>query len=639
MKLSHVTFLPENRTVSIRVGSTLLKAASLAGIHINASCGGAGTCGKCRALVSDGRFRTEPSIHLNEQEKEEGYVLSCLTVVEGDLTVEIPKEAQKGIGAQVDTGKLPSQELLTVGDRQIRPRTKKINLKLQPPSLNDNISDLERLYRELKKAGCDDVEMTCGLTVLQKLGSVLRESNWDVTVTLLWNQCEVEVMDIEPGNVTLSRYGLAVDVGTTTVVAYLVYMNTGKIVDVDSDLNAQIRCGEDVISRIVYATEIGTLKEVHDLVVETINGLVQRLAERNGIVPENIDSMVAAGNTTMTHLLYEVDPRYIREEPYIPTVNLFPVIKAHEIGMKVNENASIYSVPGTASYVGGDITAGILASEVYKSDELTIFIDIGTNGELVIGNQDWMVAASCSAGPAFEGGGVKFGMRASSGAIEGVHIDRKTLEPTCHTIGNVKPQGICGSGMIDALAEMYLAGIIDQKGNLVGDLKTDRIRKGDYGLEYVLVHKEVSDGKRDIVLNAADLDNIIRTKGAIYAGIRTLLGEMNLTFKDVSRFIIAGGFGNYIDIEKAIIIGLLPDLPQDRFHFVGNSSIIGAYLVLLSKELRLEAEEIARKMTYIELSVSRSFMDEYMSALFLPHTNMIDFPTVTDILNKKSQSE
>jgi uncharacterized 2Fe-2S/4Fe-4S cluster protein (DUF4445 family) len=634
MKSCKITFLPDDKTVSVRAGSTLLKAASLAKVHINASCGGAGTCGKCRAILSDGNFRSEPNIHLSQDDIDAGYVLACLTMVEGDLTAQIPEEAREGEGAQVDIGKFPARELLRIGERQIQPRTKKIHLQLPPPTLSDNISDLARLRRGLRKGGYWGPDVSCGLSVLHKLGRTLREANWDVTVTLMWTGDDIEIMDIEAGDVTRSRYGLAIDVGTTTVVAYLVYLNTGQIVDVESDLNKQIRCGEDVISRIVYATEVGTVEEVHGLVIETIRGLVERITSRNGLRPENIDSVVTAGNTTMTHLLYGLDPRYIREEPYIPTANQLPVIKSREIGINVNPNANIYSIRGTASYVGGDIAAGILASEVYKSEELVIFIDIGTNGELVLGNKDWMVAASCSAGPAFEGGGVEFGMRASRGAIEGVHIDRATLEPTCHVIGNVEPLGICGSGMIDVLAEMFLAGIIDQKGRFVTDLDTDRIRPGSTGLEYVLVRKEEIEGDRDIVLTSADLDNIIRTKGAVYAGFRTLLGEMGLDFQDVSRFLIAGGFGNYIDIEKAIIIGLLPDLPENRFHFIGNASIIGAYLVLLSKEMRLEAEEIARKMTYIELSVSRSFMDEYMSALFIPHTNLDEFPTVQDILRK-----
>jgi len=603
-------------------------------MHINASCGGAGTCGKCRVMIHDGEFRTEPSIHLSEQEVQEGYVLSCLTVVQGDLTVTIPRETRPGVGIRVDTGQVAGRELLKIGDRQIRPRTKKVHLQIPPPTLNDNISDWSRIKRALRAAGYQGVEITCGLPVLQKLGRTLRESLWDVTITLLWNRCEIEIMDVEAGDVTLSRYGLAIDVGTTTVVVYLIHLNSGRIVDVESDLNRQIRCGEDIISRIVYATELSTVEEVQGLVIDTISDLVGKLVQRNGIRIENIDSVVTAGNTTMTHLLYGLDPRTIREEPYIPTVNLFPVIRSREIGIHVNPNASIYSVPGTASYVGGDITAGILASGVYKSDQLTVFVDIGTNGELVVGNREWMVAASCSAGPAFEGGGVKFGMRASNGAIEGVQIDRDTLEPVCHVIGNVEAEGICGSGMIDVLAEMYLAGIIDQKGNLLPNPKTKRIREGDAGLEYVLVSREEKTGRRDIVLTAADIDNIIRTKGAIFAGFRTLLGEVSLTFQEVQRFVIAGGFGNYIDIEKAILIGLLPDLPQERFHFIGNSSIIGAYLVLLSKEMRLEAEEIARKMTYIELSVSRSFMDEYMSALFLPHTDLDAFPSVQEILRQ-----
>ncbi len=635
MKLCNVAFAPENKSIQVREGATLLKAASLAGVHINASCGGAGTCGKCRAVIANGQFRSEPNIHLSDSEVSRGVVLSCLTVVEGDLSVEIPQEAQKGAGVRVDTGLGVGRELLKIGDREIQPRTKKIHLTLPRPTLSDNISDLSRLTRELRKQGYPGRDITCGLSVLQKLGPTLREGEWAVTVTLMWTQFGIEIMDVEAGDVTLSRYGLAIDVGTTTVVVYLVHLNTGDIIDVASDLNAQIRCGEDIISRIIYATEVGTVEEVHELVIGTIRTLVDTLTARNGIQPESLDSIVTSGNTTMTHLLYELDPRYIREEPYVPTTNFLPVIKASEIGINVNRNANIYAVPGTASYVGGDITAGILASRVHLSEALTIFIDIGTNGELVLGNQDWLVAASCSAGPAFEGGGVEFGMRASQGAIEGVEIDRQTHEPTCHVIGDTEPQGICGSGMIDVLAEMYLAGVIDQKGRFSEDLETDRVRPGDAGLEYVLVRRDPARGERDIVLTAADLDNILRTKGAIYAGLCTLLSEMNLTFHDVERFIIAGGFGNYIDIEKAIVIGLLPDLPQERFHFIGNSSITGAYLILLSKEMRLEAEEIARRMTYIELSVSRAFMDEYMSALFLPHTRLDDFPSVREILDKR----
>jgi len=285
-------------------------------------------------------------------------------------------------------------------------------------------------------------------------------------------------------------------------------------------------------------------------------------------------------------------------------------------------------MPCVASYVGGDITSGILASRLYKKHELSLFIDIGTNGEIVVGNSDWMVTAACSAGPAFEGGGVKYGMRAMDGAIEKVEIDPKTLEAKLAVIGYTPPIGICGSGMIDAIAEMFLTGIIDQKGKINLDAKTDRVRVGDTGPEYVLAWAADTGTDKDIALTEPDIDNIVRTKGAIYAGFSTLLKEVNFGFKDVEKVYIAGGFGNYLDVERAITIGLLPDLPVEKFEFLGNTSIMGAYMALLSKNLRKDVEDIAKKMTYMELSVSRSFMDEYVSALFLPHTNTDAFPTV-----------
>jgi uncharacterized 2Fe-2S/4Fe-4S cluster protein (DUF4445 family) len=395
-----------------------------------------------------------------------------------------------------------------------------------------------------------------------------------------------------------------------------------------------VKCGDDVITRIVYASEKNGLQELQDLVVGNVNSLLTELANKNHVAPGMIDYLVAAGNTTMTHLFYGVNPQYIREEPYIPTAAFFPLIRGKNVGILTDPQAVVYTMPNVASYVGGDITAGVLVSQMHKQENVSLFIDVGTNGEIVLGNSDWLVTAACSAGPAFEGSGIKFGMRAMEGAIEEVEINPKTYEVNYRVIGDTKPIGICGSGMIDALAEMYLNGVIDMKGKIRDEIASKRIRRGENGLEYVLAWRVESSINKEIVLTEVDLDNLIRAKAAIYAGFCTLLAQMNMTFADVDKIFIAGGFGRYIDVERAITIGLLPDLAVDKFQFLGNTSIMGAYYALLCDRLRHEAEDIARKMTYLELSVSRSFMDEYMSALFLPHTNLDAFPTVKKEMRK-----
>jgi uncharacterized 2Fe-2S/4Fe-4S cluster protein (DUF4445 family) len=447
----------------------------------------------------------------------------------------------------------------------------------------------------------------------------------------------LEVLDIFPGEVSKKRYGAAVDIGTTTVVVYLVEMATGHIVGTASSYNSQVKCGDDVITRIVYATEKNGLQELQNLAVGNISGMLSELAEKNNVSTGMIDYIVVAGNTTMTHLFYGINPQYIREEPYIPTATFFPLIRGKSVGLAIDPQAIVYSMPNVASYVGGDITAGVLVSQIYKKEKVSLFIDIGTNGEIVLGNRDWLVTAACSAGPAFEGSGIKFGMRAMEGAIEEVEISPTTCEVNYRVIGDVKPIGICGSGMIDALAEMYLTGVIDQKGKIREETGSKRIRHGESGLEYVLAWRVESAINKEIVITEVDLDNLIRAKAAIYAGFSTLLTQMGVTFADVDRVYIAGGFGRYIDVERAITIGMLPDLPVDKFIFLGNTSIMGAYFTLLCDRLRHEAEEIARKMTYLELSVSRSFMDEYLSALFLPHTDLDAFPTVKRELEERKK--
>lgn len=626
-----ITFFPNRKTVEAGEGQSILKAAGSHGIHINATCGGKGNCGKCRVVIKEGKVGSRESGFLTEEDLLGGVRLACQTYPLTDLAVEIPLGSQMRRGGKIATGSKKSELQKLVHrtcEGDYRPLTRKVFMKLPPPNLDDNISDVERLKRELVRRGYETADIHINLPIIRKLGAAMRARNWLVTATLLMVGNVIEVMDVQPGDTTKPRWGAAVDVGTTSLVVYLVDMFSGKIVDMASSYNPQVRCGEDIISRIVYASERNGLDELQKLVVDAVNGLIEEMARKNDVAPESIDSIVISGNTTMTHLFYGVDPSHIREEPYIPTATLFPLMRTKSLGLNINDFGVIYAMPGVASYVGGDITSGILASRLYKKPELSLFIDIGTNGEIVLGNSDWMITAACSAGPAFEGGGVKFGMRAMDGAIEKVAISQEDHEAKVAVIGNTKPVGICGSGMIDALAEMFLTGVIDQRGKINLDTGTSRVRNGENGPEYVLAWAEETATGKDIALTEPDIDNIIRTKGAIYAGFRALLGEVGFTFADVQKVYIAGGFGNYLDVERAITIGLLPDLPIEKFEFLGNTSIMGAYMALLSRTLRKDVEDIARKMTYLELSVSRSFMDEYVSALFLPHTHSDEFPTV-----------
>ncbi len=636
-----ITFLPDRITVSVDDNADLLDAMKEAGISVLSSCGGKGTCGKCRVVVRDGRVESGTSRSLlTAEESGSGYVLACVSKAIGDVAIEIPPESRVQAKHKIALGANPDDVLAWMRSAGgcLESRIRRVHLEMSPPTLDDSIADYERLRRAVGQAGFDASQLHVGHLVLGKLSRVLREGEWRVTVSLMDIAGALEVLDIFPGNASGVCYGAAVDIGTTTIVAYLVEMTSGRVIGTAATYNSQGSCGDDVITRIVYATERDGLQELQGLVAKNINSLLAELAATHAVPTGMIDYIVVAGNTTMQHLFFGVDPRYIREEPYIPAAALFPLVRGVSVGLQVHPQAIVYAVPNVASYVGGDITAGVLVSQMHKKEAVSLFIDIGTNGEIVLGNKDWLVTAACSAGPAFEGSGIKFGMRAMEGAIEEVEIDPETFDVHLRVIGDVKPAGICGSGMIDALAEMYISGVINQKGKLREEIGSNRIRRGENGLEFVLAWRVESSLNKEIVITEADLDNLVRAKGAIYAGFTTLLAQMDLAFADIDAIYIAGGFGRYLDVERAIVIGMLPDLPVDKFQFLGNTSIMGAYYALLSDRLRKEAEEIAKKMTCIELSSLRSFMDEYLSALFLPHTNIDAFPTVKKELEKKERT-
>lgn len=647
LRMPKVRFYPDNREVEVAQGESLIRAAMLAGVHVNASCGGSGTCGKCRVVIEEGEVDTEDSAKLSAKEIAQGYVLACRATVQNDVEVRIPIESQMGDGRaalerehrSVTRGLLLTSKDLSelFGDFELEPVTHRLYVELPAPTLEDNLSDLERLKRELMRVhGVGD--FTVDLKCLRKMANVLREANWEVTATIMeggGGECP-RLIRLDPGDRSGQHYGLAVDIGTTSIYAELINLNTRESLGRVSEYSAQVSCGEDIISRIVYSLKKDGLMRLQGLVVDTINGLVDRLLGKTGVDRSDIVYMVTAGNTTMIHLFYGINPQYIREEPYIPTANFVPTVKASDLSVEIAEGARVYCIPGRASYVGGDITSGLLASGVYKTDKVTLYIDVGTNGEMALGNSDWLLACACSAGPAFEGGSVKHGIRAIKGAIESVRINPDTLEPMILTIGQLKPKGICGSGLIDTMAELFLTGIINEKGKFNLELDHPRIREVEGQAEYVLVWSESSATREDIVVTETDLDNLIRTKGAIYAGITTLLDSMQMPVEAIEQVLIAGGFGRYLELDQAITIGLLPEFPEDKVKYVGNGSLMGAHLVSLSKSARNSAREIAKKMTYLELSTSSSFMDNFISALFLPHTDIHSFPSVMERIKERS---
>ncbi|MHB0858266.1 MAG: ASKHA domain-containing protein [Anaerolineae bacterium] len=635
-----VTLLPAHRTVEVDKGTLLHDAMALAGLPASLPCGGQGRCGRCLVQVQAGQVLRRSVSRITPEQVDAGYALACQTLVEGDVTLLVPEQAAE---VRPETASAAEKVATTVAacEHARNPWVRKYHLSIDPPDLEDNTTDYERLKRELaRQHGIRD--LTTSLPVLRRLAGALRDAHWDVTAIVeqgAWNAPEAapRLVDVRAGDTTARTLGVALDIGTTSVVVYLVDLPTGDVLDLASAYNAQIACGEDVISRILYARRQGGLERLQALVVETINTLIDQVLARQGAVAEDVYWMTVAGNTTMMHLFLGLDPQHIRLEPYIPTVTHPMPVRASELGLHMHSEATVDCLPGVGAYVGADITAGVLRAEMGEQEPLTLFIDVGTNGEIVLGNADWLIACACSAGPAFEGAGVASGMRAVPGAIDEVRVDRATAEPTYRVIGGQPPRGICGSGMISLLGEMFVTGVVDKSGRLNQHLATPRIRVAADGPEYVVAPaSETVEGQRDIVLTETDIQNLLRAKGAIYAGFTVLAESVGVSLSDVERILIGGGFGKYIDIEKAIEIGLLPDLPWDRFSYLGNTSVQGAYLALVCRDHRAQVAKIAGKMTYLELSADNSFMNAFTSALFLPHTDLDAFPTVRQVLAEQN---
>lgn len=623
-----VTFIPQGTSVRIAKGTDLLTAATKCGIVLAASCGGEGLCGKCRVLVEKGTVKADPTRHISDKEAKHGWVLACEAVIESDLTVRIPSES-----LEVSEKRRHDSEEFTKGvaiKREsafpVQPLVRKFFLDLPLPTSDDNESDLERIEHRLRDR-IGGAFVSTRLANLKHLSEMLRESDFKVTVVLGYRNHSPEIVAIESGDTTDELYGLAFDIGTTTVVGQLVDLTTRTVLGTRIAFNKQSVHGSDVISRIIFASEPEGLKKLNDAVLENINEIIEDLAEYHSVSVGSIYATVCAGNMTMMHLLLSIDPATIRRAPYVPTTSVFPTLTAAEARIEANPKGLVAFLPGVSTYVGGDIVAGILACGLADAGDLSLLIDIGTNGEIVLGGREWMMGAAASAGPSFEGSGLSCGMKAVSGAIQKVEIG-DDLSVGCVTIANAPPRGICGSGYIDLLCQMLRRGVIGRDGKLRRDLSTDRIRIQDSGAEFVVSSRQESGSHKDIVITEDDIENLKRSKGAIYSAIISLLRKIGKEPADIGRIYIAGGFGNYLNIDNAVFIGLLPDVQRDTYEFIGNSSLAGARMSLLSTTAFAATHVIFRNVTYVDLSSEPDYMDEYVASLFFPHTDLGRFPSV-----------
>ncbi|HIJ69821.1 MAG TPA: DUF4445 domain-containing protein [Planctomycetes bacterium] len=627
-KTCSVLFEPSGLKVRVPEGTILLEAARKVGVYLSSICGGDGYCGKCKVVINEGQFRSNPTGLLTPEESRENVVLACQTKVLSDMIVTIPKShalATDQILISEDTSRF-SALAGKVSEKvfDFKPLVQKTYLELSPPTIQDHTADHERLNVAIRNSIDISIPvLQMGFRVLQELPRLLRDTDYKVTATVGFRGGAMEVVQIEAGDRSGINYAVATDLGTTTIVTQLLDLITGTVVDTEATYNSQINFGEDYIRRIIYAEQNDAFDQMQASIVNDLNGLLVTLAERNRVSLNDITAVVCAGNTAMIHFLLNLDTTRIRREPYVAAASFVPPIRAAEAGIKINKRGLLYCVPSVAAYVGGDIVGGVLATGLNTRRDVSLFVDIGTNGEVVLGNQDWMMCASSSAGPAFEGSGVKHGMRASTGAIEKLRIGVDG-SVSYNTIGDTCPLGICGSGLLDTISELFASGIIDRTGRF-GQKPDKRLSEGDEGRQFTLVQSDCED--KQIVITQADISNLIRSKAGVFAAVKILMDTTQTKTEDLGAIYLAGGFGNYLNVQRAVTIGLLPDIDLEKIHFVGNTSIAGAKMVLLSQQAQKEAERIAGEMTYTDLMTHPGYMDEFIKANFLPHTNLSLFPS------------
>ena len=624
-------------TATAAPGETLLETARAANVAIDAPCSGNGSCGKCRVKLLEGTVEGLQTSHITDEDYAAGWRLSCASKVSSDVTVMVPdiasayqsrmKTADLSTGEEVAIFTRLEEDLKAAGV-DFSNDFMETEVTMEEPTLEDTMPDTERLTMALEGAlGCDKVCLS--YPTVHKLARVLRQSGFHVAVAGTLKDGVFHAMDVRNANEPQPMCGLAIDIGTTTVSAVITDLKTGRLLAKGSGGNGQIRYGADVINRIVEQGRKGGVERLQKAIVEeTLQPLTRALCASAKVDADRILRCCVASNTTMNHLLLGVDADPVRMEPYIPTFFHWDGLKAGDIRFVANPDAKVVLAPNIGSYVGGDITAGTLTSRIWDKDEFSLFIDLGTNGEIVFGNRDFMMSCACSAGPAFEGGDISCGMRATDGAVEAVTIDRETLEPTLSIVGKEgqKPVGICGSGIIDVIAELYRTSAISAKGHFVRENR--RILRDEHGMgRYVLAFSNETDTGREIAITEVDIECFIRAKGAIFSAIHIMLSSLDMDVSVLEHIYVAGGIGSGINMENAVRIGMFPDVDRALFQYIGNSSLAGAYALVLSNAAEEKVHELASNMTYLELSTEPKYMEEFVAACFLPHTNKELFPS------------
>lgn len=622
-------------TVECNTGDNLLEVARRANVAIDAPCGGNGSCGKCRVRLIDGDLESPQSRHISEEEYQLGWRLSCCSKVMGDCTVMVPDIAS-AYQSRMKTADLSSpKEIIIFENCQNQLKESGIHfvncyrsavLQLSEPTLEDTMPDAERLTWAIEEAfGVENVKIP--FAVMVKMAHTLRENNWNVCVKGELKDGCFSCMEITAPTDT-AVVGCAIDIGTTTVTMVLVDLQTGKILAKGSSGNGQIRYGADVINRIIEQGKSGGRKKLQDAIIkETLSPIIANLCASAKVSARSILRLSIGANTTMNHLFVGVDAEPVRMEPYVPSFFHWEGLLAGDVKLPANSLAPVLIAPNIGSYVGGDITAGTLAAGLWDKDEMSLFIDLGTNGEIVFGNRDFMMSCACSAGPAFEGGDISCGMRATDGAIEACTLDKYTMEPTLSIVGDPgqRPVGICGSGIIDIISELFRCGIINAKGLFIRE--GERVKRDAHGMgRFVLAGEHESETGREISINEVDIDNFIRAKGAIFSAIHTLLSSVDMSVEMIDTVYVAGGIGSGINMKNAVNIGMFPDVELEKFHYIGNSSLAGAYAMVMSDEANAKLSEVASNMTYLELSTHPGYMDSFVAACFLPHTDSSLFP-------------
>ena len=629
-----VTFKFENSEdiiVFAAFGESLLEVARKTNVAIDAPCSGNASCGKCRVKLVGGELESKKTRHITDEDYADGWRLACVSTINADVEVLVPDIAS-AYRSRMKVADIRSPEELKIfsdakeqileAGIELKNTLEILNISMDQPNLDDTMPDNERFTRAIKALTSIE-RIRVPYSVLKKLPDVLRESGFRVKIIVRKIETDIFVYDVFPETEEVIVGGIAIDIGTTTVSAILINMLDGSILAKGSSGNGQIRYGADVINRIIESAKPGGKDRLQKAVIdETINPLIQTMCRQAKLDPMSIYRMCVAGNTTMNHLLMGINADPLRMEPYIPTFFKTNSLYASDIGIQINPDSHIIIAPNIGSYVGGDITAGAFVSALWNKPEFSLFIDLGTNGEIVFGNSDFLMSCACSAGPAFEGGDISCGMRATDGAIEACTIDQETMEPSLSVIGDegTKPIGICGSGIIDIISELFRCGIINPKGKFVREGKRVRHDKFDMG-SYVLAFESEAGSVKDVEISEVDIDNFIRAKGAIFSAIRTMLSYCDFDISMIEHVYVAGGIGSGINMENAIHIGMFPKVPLELYQYIGNSSLSGAYAMLCSTQAERKVYEVARNMTYLELSAIPQYMDEFVAACFLPHTD------------------